>query len=47
LYTTAPAVSVFARVNMIVTLNEQPYTSAPEWFKSWEGTGLIVFNDRN
>ncbi len=47
LYTTAPAVSAFARVNMIETLHMQPYTDAPAWFKSWEGTGLIVFNDRN
>ena len=47
LYTTAPAVSAFARVNMIETLNQQPYSVAPQWFKSWEGTGLIVFNDLN
>jgi len=47
LYTTAPAVSAFARVNMIETLNEKPYTDAPQWFKSWEETGLIVFKDRN
>ncbi len=47
LYTTAPAVSAFARVNMIETLNEQPYAEAPQWFKSWEETGLIVFTDRN
>ncbi len=47
LYTTAPAVSAFARVNMIETLNEKSYVDAPEWFKSWEETGLIVFNDRN
>ncbi len=47
LYTTAPAVSAFARVNMIETLHEKPYTEAPQWFKSWEGTGLIVFQDKN
>ena len=47
LYTTAPAVSAFARVNMIETLNEKPYTEAPQWFKSWEETGLIVFKDQN
>lgn len=47
LYTTAPAVSAFARVNMIETLNEKAYSNAPQWFKSWEETGLIVFTDRN
>ncbi len=47
LYTTAPAVSAFARVNMIETLNEKSYTEAPQWFKSWEETGLIVFKDQN
>ncbi len=47
LYTTAPAVSAFARVNMIETLNEKPYSNAPQWFKSWEDTGLITFKDRN
>ena len=47
LYTTAPAVSAFARVNMIETLNEKTYLDAPQWFKSWEATGLIVFKDFN
>ncbi len=47
LYTTAPAVAAFARVNMIQTLHEQPYESAPEWFSNWEQTGLIEFQDKN
>ncbi len=47
LYTTAPAVAAFARVNMIQTLHEKPYTEAPQWFLTWEETGLIAFNDRN
>ncbi|MEP3838532.1 MAG: sodium:solute symporter family protein [Algibacter sp.] len=47
LYTTAPAVSVFARTNMIETVSNQSYASVPEWFKKWETTGLIVFNDKN
>jgi cation/acetate symporter len=47
LYTTAPAVAAFARVNMIQTLNETPYAQAPEWFSNWEKTGLIEFDDRN
>ena len=47
LYTTAPAVATFARVNMIETLNGVAYAEAPEWFRNWEGTGLIAFDDRN
>ncbi len=47
LYTTAPAVSVFARTNMIETVSNQPYETVPEWFKKWEATGLITFTDKN
>ena len=47
LYTTAPAVATFARVNMIQTLHEKAYLDAPEWFKNWEKTGLIKFEDRD
>ena len=47
LYTTAPAVATFARVNMISTLNGVSYSQAPEWFKSWEPTGLIAFEDKD
>ncbi len=47
LYTTAPAVAVFARTNLINTVSEKKYEEMPEWFKSWEETGLIVFNDKN
>lgn len=47
LYTTAPAVSVFARTNLIETVSNQAYINVPEWFKKWEKTGLIVFNDKN
>ena len=47
LYTTAPAVATFARVNMIQTLNGVVYEEAPEWFTSWERTGLIAFEDKN
>lgn len=47
LYTTAPAIAAFARVNMIQTLNGVPYREAPEWFKSWEKTGLIEFEDQD
>ncbi len=47
LYTTAPAVAAFARVNLISTLHDTSYSEAPEWFRSWETTGLISFDDRN
>lgn len=47
LYTTAPAVSVFARTNLIETVSNKPYAGVPEWFKKWETTGLITFNDKN
>lgn len=47
LYTTAPAVAVFARTNMITTVSNQPYSEMPEWFKTWEKTGLIAFEDKN
>ena len=44
---TAPAVATFARVNLIQTLEGTPYADAPEWFTSWEKTGLISFEDKN
>ncbi len=47
LYTTAPAVAVFARTNMIETVSNQEYTAMPQWFKNWEGTGLLQFEDKN
>jgi cation/acetate symporter len=47
LYTTAPAVAVFARTNLIRTVAEQPYAEMPEWFDTWEGTGLISYQDLN
>ena len=47
LYTTAPAVATFARVNLIQTLHERPYAERPEWFRNWETTGLIAWMDKN
>ncbi|MDT0644117.1 sodium:solute symporter family protein [Zunongwangia sp. F363] len=47
LYTTAPAVAVFARTNLIETVSETPYEQMPEWFKNWENTGLIAWTDKN
>ncbi len=47
LYTTAPAVASFARLNMINTLNNKTYAEAPSWFKNWEKTGLVAWKDKN
>ena len=52
LYTTAPAIAAFARVNMIQTINGPqnqgtPYAQAPQWIKSWEKTKLIEWTDLN
>ena len=47
LYTTAPAVSVFAKVNLIETVSNKEYSTMPEWFKKWETTGLLTFEDKN
>ncbi|MEH6658636.1 sodium:solute symporter family protein [Leeuwenhoekiella marinoflava] len=47
LYTTAPAVSVFARTNLIETVSNQEYSTMPEWFKNWENMGLIAWSDKN
>lgn len=47
LYTTAPAVASFARLNMINTLNNKTYAEAPSWFKNWEKTGLVAWVDKN
>ncbi|WP_405602022.1 MULTISPECIES: sodium:solute symporter family protein [unclassified Pseudoalteromonas] len=51
-YTTAPAVAAFARVNMVDTINGKDgsgtaYAEAPAWIKNWERTGLITFDDKN
>ena len=47
LYTTAPAVAVFARTNLLDTVSGQQYAEMPEWFGKWEQTGLIEFTDKN
>ena len=47
LYTTAPAVAAFARTNIINTLSDKPYSEVPTWFKNWENTGLLKFEDKN
>ncbi len=52
LYTTAPAVAGMARLNLIETIEPQPgqylaYEERPDWFKNWETTGLLKFEDKN
>jgi len=47
LYTTAPAIAVFARTNLIETVSEKDYSTMPYWFKKWEETGLLKFDDKN
>ena len=55
LYTTAPAVAAFARTNLIGAVADASYQAGdanggkvlPEWFKTWEGTGLIAWVDKN
>jgi cation/acetate symporter len=47
LYTTAPAIAAFARTNMINTVSNKEYALMPEWFKKWETTKLIKFEDKN
>jgi len=47
LYTTVPAVAVFARTKLIETVSNKEYAEMPEWFGNWEKTGLIKFEDKN
>ncbi len=47
LYTTAPAIAAFARTNLITTVSNQNYKDVPQWFRNWETTGLIAFDDKN
>ncbi|MXO84425.1 cation acetate symporter [Altererythrobacter aurantiacus] len=47
LYTTAPAVGAFARLNFVETVDGTPYDEAPEWFTNWERNDLIAFQDKN
>lgn len=47
LYTTAPAVAVFAKTNLIQTVSDKEYSSMPQWFVNWEKTGLLTFEDKN
>jgi cation/acetate symporter len=56
LYTVAPAVGAMARLNLMTTIQHGPvgeesanlvYAERPQWFKNWEETGLLQFEDKN
>ena len=47
LYTTAPAVAVFSRINLIETVSNKSHAALPEWYEKWEATGLISYEDKN
>ena len=56
LYTTAPAVGALARLNLTETIQPGPvfeadanlaYEERPDWFRTWEDTGLLTFEDKN
>lgn len=47
LYTTAPAVASFARLNLVDTVHNSSYEQAPQWFSNWEETGLVGWEDKN
>jgi cation/acetate symporter len=47
LYTTAPAVGAFARLNFVDTVHQERYEEMAPWFRSWEQVGLIGWMDKN
>jgi cation/acetate symporter len=58
LYLTAPAVGAFARLNFVTSVNDSVYApteqqvaegvkATPQWFKTWEKTGLLKWDDKN
>ncbi len=52
LYTTAPAVGALARINLVETVNGPDgsgtiYAAMPDWFKTWESSGLLAWYDHN
>lgn len=56
LYLTAPAVGSMARLNLTQTIQMGPvgvpagnlaYAERPAWFRTWEATGLLEFDDLN
>lgn len=53
LYTVAPAVGAMSRLNLMTTIDQPDqsqnlaYADRPSWFKNWEKTGLLKFEDKN
>ena len=47
LYTTAPAVAAFARLNFNETIDQSAYAEAPAWFSNWETNDLIAWTDKD
>jgi len=47
LYTTAPTVGAFARINFIESVHNTEYSEVPGWFKTWENVGLYAWRDKN
>ena len=52
LYTTAPAIAGMVRLNLTSTIEPTPgnylaYDERPQWFKNWETTGLLQYEDKN
>ncbi|MFT5850323.1 MAG: cation/acetate symporter [Colwellia sp.] len=52
LYTVAPAVGAMARLNLMNTIEpvagqNLEYAERPQWFKDWEKTGLLQYEDKN
>ncbi len=52
LYSTAPAIGALSRLNLIHTVNGEQsvgtaYSDMPQWFKTWENSGLIGWHDHN
>ena len=46
-FMASPALSVFSRTYMLEHLTNLPYQDVPAWFKTWEGIGLLQFQDLN
>ncbi|MBA6231158.1 MULTISPECIES: sodium:solute symporter family protein [unclassified Colwellia] len=52
LYTVAPAVGAMARLNLMNTIEpvagqNLDYAERPQWFKDWEKTGLLKYEEKN
>jgi cation/acetate symporter len=47
LYTTAPAVAVYAKTNLLQDARDNPIGNQPQWVQNWQETGLIAIQDQN